>query len=175
METSRINSASDTYVADRKLETKFAGTIKGILGKQFITQSIEADLTQGIDFAIFRIEPFSVAARLRRYKYYVKYKHQFTIRWSRPSGVETEIDKVNTGLVDYFFYGFVDEAEKKIIKYFIADLGVFRQVAIPPFAIKLNDPPDSELGIWRIADFPPEFILKSWPVETGQLYLMGIL
>ena len=151
------------YEQDIRLEHKFAKTIAAILGAQFFTQSVEADLHEATDFLIFRAEPIKIGARLRTNRYLAKYKDEFTIRWQRPSGVPTEIDKIREGLVDYIFYGFVDSPEQHIEHYFIGDLGVFRTNEPDPVAVKWNDPPDSALAAYRVADLPAEFIVKRWP------------
>jgi len=147
---------------DMQLEYKFAKIIKAILGNQFITKDIEADEQQGTDFLIYTIKPLRVAVRLRRYDYY-KYKDDFTIRWSRPSGVKTEYQKIKEGLVDYILYGFLDNDEKEIIYYFIGDLKIFRNANINPYKIVPNKPiHDSDMAVFRLQDFPVEFIIKQY-------------
>ena len=150
-----------SYEADSKLEYKFDRTIKSILGNQFITKDINADLKEGTDFLVFRLEPIRVACRLRRFEY-LKYNRDFTVRWSRPSGVDTEYQKIIKGLVDYILYGFIDQKEEKIISYFIGDLKVFRDSGIKPFEIKPNNPNDSELAIFRLKDLPETFTIKQY-------------
>jgi len=155
---------------DMSLEIKFSRTIKAILGQQFIGKSIEADLKEGTDFLVFQVSPFRIAVRLRRYKYFLnpKYQHQFTVRWKRPSGVKTEIDKINDGLVDYMLYGFVNASETKIVKYFIADLSVFRNISPEPAEIHTNADKSSQLAAYQISQFPEEFILKKWEISPKQ-------
>ena len=105
-------ATKQTYQKDRALEDKFSKTIKGILGNVFITKDIQMDLLHGTDFLTLTVNPFKVAVRLRRQDgNFERYKKEFTIRWSRPSGIETEIHKIKKGLVDYIFYGFVGKEE----------------------------------------------------------------
>jgi len=158
-----------TYKNDRSLEDKFSKTIKAILGNQFITKDIEMDLKRGTDFLIFNVNPFKIGVRLRRYQYYknVKYRNQFTIRWSRPSGVKTEIHKIMDGYVDYILYGFINECEEKIIKYFIGDLEVFRNTEAKPVSILPNHPHDSDLAVFNVFQFPVSFILKSYEYSNN--------
>lgn len=150
------------YEKDIQLELRFADKIKEILGKQFITKDKEWDVEKATDFLVFTIKPLRVAVRLRRYSQYLKagYKEEFTIRWSRPSGKETEIHKIQRGYVDYLFYGFVNGDETKIIQYFIGDLNVFRRSNVTPIAILPNKPPDSDFAVYKINQFPQEFILN---------------
>lgn len=150
-----------SFETDSKLEYKFAKTIKSILGNQFIIKDINLDLKEGTDFLVFRLEPIRVACRLRRFEY-LKYNSDFTIRWSRPSGVDTEYQKIIKGFVDYILYGFIDQSEEKIVSYFIGDLKVFRDSGVKPFQIKPNNPNDSELAIFRLNDLPENFTIKRY-------------
>ena len=77
------------YERDRSLEDKFARVIKCVLGLQFFGRTEWADTREGTDFAIFSSTPVRVAVRLRRQKFYEKYPDDVTIRWSRPSGIDT--------------------------------------------------------------------------------------
>ena len=152
-------ATKQTYQKDRALEDKFSKTIKGILGNVFITKDIQMDLLHGTDFLTLTVNPFKVAVRLRRQDgNFERYKKEFTIRWSRPSGIETEIHKIKKGLVDYIFYWFVGKEETRIIQYFVGDLRIFNQYEKQPTGIFLNKPPDSKLAVWRIDMFPNNFI-----------------
>jgi len=147
------------YEQDIRLEVRFCRTIKAILGNYFIGQDVLHDRQQATDFETFTVQPFTVGVRLRTYEYLIKYPDEFTIRWSRPSGVPTEIDKIRNGLVDYILYGFVDQQEKRIEQYFLGDLGIFRAHEPPPLCVRQNNPPDSELAVYKLAALPSEFVL----------------
>ena len=153
------------YDDDIRLERKHSTTIAGILGKVFISQDAEMDWKHATDFAIFTVRPFTVAARLRTNGYLAKYGDQFTVRWSRPSGVDTEIHKIRRGDADYILYGFVSSDESSIVRYFIGDLDIFRSSEPEPIGIYPNNPPDSELAAYRLTQFTPSFVIKSWPNE----------
>jgi len=154
LETNKIS-----FERDIKIEHKFSRTLKAILGNQFIVQDKIEDLENGTDFLLLKVNPFRVGVRLRHHKYYLQYPNDFTIRWERPSGVDTEIHKIRKGLVDYILYGFIDEEEKKIIQYLIGDLDVFIKTEVVP-TIKPNDPLDSWLAIYSLSDFPEDFVIK---------------
>lgn len=156
------------YQKDLELEKKFCKVIKAILGNFFISSDVEADRLTGTDFAIFTVSPFRVGVRLRRWKY-LKYFDEFTIRWKRPSGVKTEIDKIKEGLVDYILYGFVNQEESKIIRYFIGDLKIFRQTNVSPVYIISNNPRDSDLAVYKINQFPASFVLHFWTREKKNI------
>jgi len=151
-----------SYSKDRRIEDVKSQLIKNILGQHFITKIVEADLQEGQDFGIYSLKPFNVGVRLRRFKHFKPYNRQFTIRWSRPSGTKTEIDKIREGLVDFILYGFLDEKEQNLIQYFIGDLKIFRAVNPEPYAVIPNDPPDSELAVFKFNQFPREFFVAFW-------------
>lgn len=148
------------YSHDREVEDIFTLSIKKILADHFITKKEVADLEEAQDFAIYNIRPFSVAVRLRRYEYFKAFHDEFTIRWSRPSGVKTEIDKIRQGLVDYILYGFLSPDGKSIIQYFIGNLTKFTDVK--PYKIFPNNPYDSELAVYKLSQFPKDFIVAFW-------------
>ena len=147
-----------TYNKDRRLEDQFAALIKNFLAQQLITKEEIKDLEEATDFAIYCVHPFKVAVRLRRFEYFKSFYDEFTIRWSRPSGVKTEIDKIREHLVDYLFYGFLSPCETEIIQYFIADLTKFDDVK--PHHIFPNNPPDSELAVYKLSQFPKDFVVE---------------
>ena len=118
------------------------------------------------------VKPARVAVRLRRYKYYANKQHpeyavQFTVRHSRPSGVRTEIHKIEQGDVDYILYGFVNLDESRIIQWFVGDLQVFREVAPKP-QIYENRNRDSSFAVYNIKDFPPSFVVDFWNRKEGR-------
>lgn len=162
-----IPGEKKVYEKNISLEKTFAECVKAILGRYFFTQDVKYDQQYATDFVIFKIpdKEISVGLRLRRYQYFLKYPLQFTIRWSLPSGVKTEIHKIREGLVNYILYGFVDEQEKKLLQYFIADLDVFRLHEPTPIGIFNNIPPDSKLAAYNVTQFPKEFILKWYPLR----------
>ena len=157
------------FEKNRKLERKFIKTAKCILGFQFVNQDIKKDLEEGIDFLTFSISPIKVGFRLRRFNY-LKFKDEFTIRWSISSGNPTEIDKIRNGDIDYILYGFVNQEETKIIRYFIGDLTIFRdyEQGMMPKIYKNKFENDSELAVYSIKNFPSDFIVKNYK-QTSEL------
>lgn len=151
------SSTGMSYKDDATLEVRFSRTIRAILGLQFFTRDTWADQQEGTDFAIFRADPIRVAVRLRRHKYFLRYPNDITVRWSRPSGADTEIHKISKGLVDAMLYGFVSPNEDKIISYCIIGLSIFPK---DPIAVHTNNPADSELAVYRRSQFD---VLKIYP------------
>jgi len=161
------------YEEDIRLEHTFSGQIKALLGQHFFTQDVQRDKNEATDFATYTIHPIKVGARLRTYRWWNK-RQEFTIRWSRPSGCATEIHKIRAKLVQYLFYGFVDEQEQRIIQYFIGDLAVFCQHEPKNPRIYPNDPPDSQLAVFNISSFPHSFIVASRNLPA-ELYTAPLL
>ena len=153
-----MKQTDSKFIKDSKIEFRFANLIKNILGQVFISKELTSDLEQGTDFAIFKVNPFKVAVRLRRFDYFESFYDEFTIRWSRPSGVKTEIHKIRDGLVDYLLYGFLSPDETEIIQYFIADLHKFGNPK--PYEIHQNYPKDSELAVYKWNQFPEDFVMS---------------
>ena len=153
-----------TYEYEIRLERRFAQQIKCILGLYFIGQDAEMDKNQATDFLTFTINNIKVACRLRTYDYYLKYPNEFTVRSELHSGNKTELQKIREGLVDYILYGFVDWEEKRIIKYFIGDLKIFRlKEDIIPFKEKINkDDHPNKFRCYNLSDLPDNFILKTY-------------
>ncbi|KKM01523.1 hypothetical protein LCGC14_1793590 [marine sediment metagenome] len=154
--------------SDWALEYKFKRQVFAIIVEVFFEKIMHLDLKQGTDFCI--VDPLSLAVRLRRYDFYKNFHHQFTMRWSRPSGVKTEYLKIMEGSVQWSFYGFLDAAERQIIDWCIMDLDVFRDIVkkynLGPEEIRDNNPPDSKLAIYSKRSFPDEYFKAFWPEEN---------
>ena len=106
--------------------------VKRLLGQTLIHISGENDDAENnTDFMVFphfrRGDACRIAVRVRNHKFYESYKHEFTIRSVRTSGVKTELDKILDGKGDYMFYGFMTEKEDGIIGYTIFDLQKFAE------------------------------------------------
>ena len=158
---------SEGYDNGIRLERKFAKEIKCILGLVFIGQDAEMDRNQATDFLTFTIKNIKVACRLRTYNYYLKYPDEFTIRSELYSGNKTELQKIREELVDYIFYGFVDENENKIIRYFIGDLDIFRKYEQTiKYEKQINkDARPNKFRAYKINHFPRIFIIKEYTKE----------
>jgi len=108
-------------------QRQFMPEIKRILGECLITEAPpEEDMRRNTDFIVLKLDSVRVACRIRRNKHLARYGHQFTIRASRPSGIETELQKVIRGWGDYLFYGFADADDLRLAKWILGDLAEFR-------------------------------------------------
>jgi hypothetical protein len=69
--------------------------------------SWDDDARRNTDFQICTLDNgHRIACRARRAQYRHRYTSDFTIRYSRPSGVPTEWHKLRQGLGDFIIYGF---------------------------------------------------------------------
>lgn len=101
-----------------------------ILGR-FVFQpaSAELDQNQASDLVVVNLKRLQIACRVRRacYRRNVRYCGEFTIRVDRPSGAITELEKIQNGFCDWYFYGFQSHLdEKEISLWHLLDLDAFR-------------------------------------------------
>ena len=156
---------------DKKWSDKFLPIIKPILGYHFISEPpIEEDMNHNTDLMVLKMDVIRFGCRIRRYSYYKndKYKNQFTIRTSRPSGGKTEMAKIIEGWGDYLFYGFSNEDETDLISWFIGDLNEFRAWLSRcfynnrrPWEVKKNIDNSSEFIAFNLKEMPEKFIFKN--------------
>ena len=111
---------------DKAWSDKFLDEIKGILGRLLISASpaIE-DKQHNTDLIVLKLESVRIACRVRKFKYFDSYSDELTIRSSRP-GADTELRKIIEGWGDYFFYGFADQEDSRLVKWIVVDLKKFR-------------------------------------------------
>lgn len=84
----------------------------------------EEEDMQGYDLRIRDDGKPLVSVRLRRANYYPKYADEFTIRLSRPTGAETEYEKIIKGNeLDLFAYGFMTEDKTDLLKLTVIKVG----------------------------------------------------
>jgi hypothetical protein len=161
-----VNTAVRT---DFDWQRRFVPEIKRILGENLISEAPpEEDMHRNTDFIVLRLDAVRVACRIRRYKHLRWYGGQFTIRASRPSGIETELQKVIRGWGDYIFYGFADSTECHLVQWILGDLSEFRlwharkSALLPRGGIPgelINNKDGSSTGrAYNVAELPRSFI-----------------
>lgn len=135
-----------SWKKDKLAADVFMPTIKAIMGRAFVVEgSIKEDQEQATDLRVLRLNPITMAVRMRRKHYIEKYPDDVTIRASRPSGVPTEWDKIMSGWASHFFYGFGDFDTGKLISYAILDLELLRvQYCRDPKSIKSSNLPNQD-------------------------------
>ena len=130
---------------DKRWSDKFLPEIKMILGLHLIGEPpIEEDCERNTDLIVLKMEPVRIACRIRKYKYFIDYPHDITIRSSRPSGTKTELTKIIEGWGNYFFYGFSNEDETSLKAWRLCDLNSFRIWLMRELATKNGSMPGSE-------------------------------
>lgn len=158
------------WQSDKAWSDRFLTEIKGILGLYLIGEaSADEDQQRNTDLIVLRMEAVRIAVRIRRFKYWLDYPDQFTIRSGRPSGTETELAKILSGWGDYMFYGFADEPESHLHAWMLGDLRVFRlwfqretlrRKAMPGIP-KPNGDRSSIFHAFRVGEMPPSFLVAA--------------
>lgn len=116
----------NNWLNDKRWSDKFLPEIKRILGECLIKEPpIIEDMEHNTDL-VLKLESIRIACRIRKYKYFEKYKNEFTIRAGRPSNKKVELTKIIEGWGDYLFYGFSDRQETNLYYWKIIDLNKFR-------------------------------------------------
>ena len=156
-----------SFNRDFAWQAKMLPQVKAILGKTFICEApFEEDVKRNTDLMVLTMEPLRFACRLRNHVYYDRYRFDITIRNSRPSGAQTELEKLLNGFGDYMFYGFASEDRSRIIYYTIGDLNVFRKwykekidLGVQPGRKKNNTDGSSDFLAFHLMELPAEFIV----------------
>jgi hypothetical protein len=145
---------------DFNWQLKFIDQIKQIVGPLLLDQApLSIDQKEATDLLILSGRDKRIACRTRRSGFLESYPHDFTIRCHRPTGAETEMRKIASGLGDWLFYGHSDDEEKKIVRYMIVDLAHFRCHLI----ISNCDGTKFLAFDWRLfPDTPPILVAKSF-------------
>lgn len=149
-------------------QRQFMPQVKRILGEQLIAEApFEEDAERNTDLIVLRLEAVRIACRLREHRYLARYHNEFTIRATRPSGVDTELAKVISGWGQYIFYGFVGPSGHTVAAWLLGDLNVFRlwhgrylaSRQRAPGQEQPNGDGSSTFRSYRIADLPDEFVV----------------
>ena len=157
-----------SWIEQKKWSDRFLPEIKRILGEHLIAEPpIEEDAERNTDLIVLKLDAVRIACRVRRFLYCELYGHEFTIRSGLPSGNKTELTKIIEGWGDYFFYGFADAAETKIVHWALGNLNVLRlhiyqnliERRIPWIAQKNNFDGSSSFVAFRYADLPANFLI----------------
>jgi hypothetical protein len=116
---------SDNYVSERNFADSYNNEVieqilRPNLGKiaNITIASIRKDVEEATDFQV-KIDYEGVACRLRRASF-VKY-NDLTIR-GKNGDSETEIHKLRRHLARWFVYGYVDDRQHKILKWYLIDI-----------------------------------------------------
>lgn len=157
---------------DYDWQRKFIPEIKRVCVDLLVGEApIEEDMRRNTDMIVLRLEPVRVACRVRRsigengVNYLQKYPDDFTIRAERPSGVQTELQKVLSGWGDYMFYGFAAADSTSLAAWMLGDLSVFRLWHHHELALghqpsrMLPNRDGTKFCAYNIKDLPDKFIV----------------
>ena len=132
------------------------------------------DTKEATDLRILNAQDQRVAVRLRSDRYRDKYGGEITLRYDRPSGTQSEVEKIMMGFAQWFFYGFIDDSGR-LIQYTIINLNGVRlflweaKNLVETFCIRNADNSSTFLAI-PIENFPKWAIAKQWrrPIYNKQ-------
>lgn len=161
MDMRRINFRNDI-----QFESGYKEQVQHILMKYVFQQDQYKDMHEATDFIVVPGK-IAIAVRVRRFEYYPNYRNEFTIRWARPSGVDTEIDKIRKGFADLFFYGFLNKEKSKIIQYVLIDLNIFRKCEGEPLRVIENENGSSDFAVYDFAQFPSNMFICYDGLDDG--------
>ena len=105
-----------------------------------------------------------ISARARRHKYKKRYLTEFTVRCRRPSGFDTEMQKLLEGYGDVFVYGFEAELNAdRLHPWFIGNSEMLRQYIRSGgyYEIRPNVDHSSHLAAFDLSDMPIGFLIDS--------------
>lgn len=103
---------AEGYSGDLTWASEYNGQIADVLARYltpYLTPTIRLatfreDLHESTDMRM--VGDANVGLRVRRSTWYERHRDEFTLRISRPSGTQTEVDKIRSGWCDFYFYGF---------------------------------------------------------------------
>jgi len=169
---------AEEWQTDKSFSDRFLPEIRSILGMHLIAEPPrEEDAERNTDLMVLGMTAVRIGCRIRKFEHLAKYGGEFTIRASRPSGAKTEMTKILEGWGDYFFYGFADESESRLVQWTLADMRVFRLQIMRwifkrpagemPGLKRENKDQSSDFFAYRWVDFPPNFVVASFQCEAG--------
>lgn len=158
------------WMEQQKWSDRFIDQITPILGFVFFKKApIQRDMKEATDLVMLKMQDTRIGVRMRR-REHIKYAHEFTIRSSLPSGVQTELDKLVAGYGHYLFYGFQHPEHDALGQWSIIDLNQFRlhyskQMQSMPAGML----PGNEITNWdrtsfrafAFSDFPEEMVVAN--------------
>ena len=108
------------YRTDRAWSDQYIPHMKRIIGPHLLVESsFEVDTKRASDLVLMQAASLMIACRVRRAGYAELYPNQFTLRFRRDSGVETEYSKVVNGWGDWMFYGHAHPTERGRVEHWM--------------------------------------------------------
>lgn len=167
-----------SFDSDFSFSRRYLRHMKGIVGANLIGEAPEEeDRHRNTDLIVLRLETIRVACRARQHHYLADYRDEFTIRQSRPSGVDSELLKIMKGWGDYLLYGFAADTGDRLCAWMLGDLRVFREWYYrymkdhngdEPGERRVNGDGSSAFRAFKIVDLPTSFIVERHVPNGGK-------
>ena len=159
---------SGYYASDRQWSDRFIPSLKQVVGPYLlVTSSFDQDTKQASDLVVLNVMPKQIACRVRRPGFYDKYGTQFTIRYERASGTETEFAKIAKGFADWMLYAHAADNQGNLCFWVLLDLNVFRKIYREHKAqtvksgVTPNQDGTTSFAWFDMTSFPPELVIAS--------------
>lgn len=120
-------SPSALYARDRGWSDRYLDEVRRIVGPFLLKPApFEVDTQQAGDLVLMTSADLRIAVRVRRSSSSERFPDQITIRSRRDNGAATELEKIISGLGDWFFYGHAVPSNPRLVRWFLLDLDTFR-------------------------------------------------
>jgi hypothetical protein len=152
-------------------QRRYIPAMKRIVGEYLVGEAPpEEDMQHNTDLIVLRLEAVRIACRVRDFEYLSRrnYANEFTLRSGRPSGIQTELQKVLAGWGDFILYGFKREDDSpELAAWVLGDLKVFRlwcfqwlveHRGVVPGNEVPNTDHSSKFRAFTIEELPPSFV-----------------
>lgn len=163
-----------TVREDFEWQRKFEPHYEEIIGKLFPRRrgNWDEDALQNTDWLVYRIpealrgKDLRVMCRARRNHLRPLYGGEFTVRYSRPSGIMTEFAKIRAGFGDFGIYGFESEPEPAPGCDRLRPWTLFNAELLREYLdrngrwIKKRNPDGTTFAAFRISEMPLGFVLN---------------
>lgn len=123
---------SDGWIKDKDWADKYFDDICAIIQElageiiDIKKADVNEDIHRATDFVV-RVNTGNIAGRIRKLKYLDEFG-DFTLRYSRPSGIKTELQKIREGFARWYIYSWADP--KMIQAWIFVDLDCLRKSGI---------------------------------------------
>lgn len=157
------------WTTEKSWSDQFLTEIQHILGELLIREADPVeDAMRNTDLLTLAFQgQLRIACRIRRHHFLHDHSHEFTIRSSLRSGRQTEFSKLLQGWGDLLFYGFANQNETGLARWFVGDLGIFRRWLRThhkrhsqwPGVEVGNADGSSRFRVFSLRDVDPQFVL----------------
>lgn len=116
------------YEEQRAWAEQFMPEVKRIVGPLLLESApFEIDVKEATDLIVMRAKDLRIGVRMRQewVASHPEFMWQFTMRSRNGAGL-TELQKVTNGFGDWLFYGFGNESDLSIPRWYVIDLSAWR-------------------------------------------------